>query len=159
MRKIGILILLAVLILIAATYKKPAPYANVVPAYTDGTILLAGRGISFELADDAASQFKGLSDRDSLEENQSMLFTFPNADFHSFWMKDMRFPIDIIWIKGAEVVDITENAANEPGVPDNNLKTYSPNKPADRVLELKSGWASRNGLKIGDLIEITQVVK
>ena len=74
-------------------------------------------------------------------------------------MKDMLMPLDMVWIKGDEVVDISADVQPEPGVPLENLKTYSPKQPADRILELKGGWASRNGLKIGDKLEITQHIQ
>jgi uncharacterized protein len=137
---------------VTADVDEPAPYS-------DGTINLAGRSISFELADTAREQEQGLSGREAIEENQGMLFLFPVPDFPSFWMRDMNFAIDIVWIKGDEVVGISADVPNEPGVPLNKLKTYSPKKPADRVLELKAGWAARNGLKVGDKIEIIRVVK
>jgi len=129
------------------------------PQYADGSIKLAGREISMELAQTPADQSRGLSSRDAIEENQGMLFPFEVPFFPVFWMKDMRFSIDMIWIKGDEVVDISADVAPEPGVADSQLRTYSPKVPADRVLEVKTGWASRNGLKIGDKVEITQVIQ
>lgn len=132
--------------------------ASEIKEYADGQINLAGRSVSFELAKTAAEKTKGLSGRASIEENQGMLFMFPTPDFLVFWMKDMNFPIDIVWIKGDEVVDVSASVPNEPGVPDTQLKTYLPKVPADRVLELKAGWAERNGLKIGDKVEIIQTV-
>ncbi|HYC79431.1 MAG TPA: DUF192 domain-containing protein [Candidatus Binatia bacterium] len=127
--------------------------------YSDGLINIAGRSISFEHADTPDKQIRGLSNRDTIEENQGMLFTFSVPSLPVFWMKDMRFPIDIVWLKGDEIVDITKNAMPEPGVSDDRLRTYSPKKPADQVLELKTGWADRNGLKIGDKIEVIRVIQ
>jgi uncharacterized protein len=136
------------------------PEAQPAPGqYSDGTIQLAGRSISYELAGDPARQQRGLSGRQSIEENQGMLFPFQAPDFLAFWMKDMNFAIDIVWLKGDEIVDISADIQPQPGVPDSELRTYSPKVPANGVLELKAGWASRNGLKIGDRIEITQVVR
>lgn len=159
MKKIGILALVLIAAVIALVYEKPEQVDDTHYTYSDGTIMIAGRSISFEMAVEGSDQNKGLSGRPGLEENQSMLFVFPRADFPVFWMKDMNFPIDIVWLKGAEVVDITQNAEPQPGVADKDLKTFAPSKPADKVLELKAGWASRNGLKIGDMVEVTQVIK
>ena len=145
--------------LVGAACNKQEEQVPASQQYSDGTISIAGREISMELAIDQEAQAKGLSGRPSIEENQGMLFQLNVPDFPSFWMKDMNFPIDIVWIKGNEVVDISAEVQNEPGVATQNLKTYAPKKPSDRVLELKAGWAARNGLKIGDKIEILRVVR
>lgn len=126
--------------------------------YSEGLVNIAGRTLSVDFAETNDEQTTGLSNRESLEDNQGMLFLFNVPDFPVFWMKDMNFPIDIIWIKGDEIVDISAGAQPEPGVPENNLKTYTPKKPADRVLEVQAGWASRNDLKIGDRIEIIRTI-
>ncbi len=152
-----ILILVAALALVGAACNKKEETS--VPNYTDGTINIAGKSISFEIAETTKDQEIGLSGRDSIEENQGMLFLFQVPEFETFWMKGMHFPIDIIWIKGDEIVDITADAQPEPGVQPDNLKTYTSKSPSDRVLELKSGWAARNGLKKGDKIEIIREVK
>jgi uncharacterized protein len=153
-----LIILVLAISLIGAACNRPQTPAPEGQGYSNGTIHLADRTISYELADTLPEKQKGLSGRSGLEENQGMLFAFPTPDFPSFWMKDMNFAIDIVWIRGDEVVDITADAQPQPGIPDFQLRTYSPKTPADRVLELKEGWASRNGLKIGDKIEILQLV-
>lgn len=139
--------------------KESKPQAQVPQPYSDGVVTLAGREISFDLAEGLDEQRRGLGGQLGIEENQGMLFMFPIPDFPVFWMKDMNFSIDIVWIKGDEVVDISANVQHEPGVPDDLLKTYVPKVPADRVLELKAGWAERNGLKPGDKVEITRILR
>lgn len=156
MRRI-IFLALAVALMGAACNRQETP--NVDPSYSDGTILIAGRSISYELAAGPIKKQKGLSGRASIEENQGMLFQFDIPDFPTFWMKDMNFTIDIIWLRGNEVIDISTEAQAEPGVPDPLLKTYKSASPSDRVLELKAGWAARNSLKIGDKVEILQLVQ
>jgi uncharacterized protein len=152
-------LLLAIALVGAACNRTTELTQNDVKPYGDGTIHLASRSISFEHADTPGEQSLGLSGRESIEENQGMLFTFAVPHFPTFWMKDMNFPIDMVWLKSNEVVDITKNAPNEPGVTDDKLKTYTSKKPADSVLELKAGWADRNGLKIGDKIEVLRVIQ
>ncbi len=127
--------------------------------YSDGSLKIADKEISIEIAETQDQQSQGLSGRESIEENQGMLFIFPLPDFPVFWMKDMNFPIDIVWIKGDAVIEITKNVQPQPGVPNEKLITYSPRKPADKVLELKAGWADRNGLKVGEKVEVTRIVQ
>jgi uncharacterized protein len=153
MRRVIFLVLAVALLGAACNRQVPVPTQS---QYSNGEIHLAGRSVSYELADDPIEQQKGLSGRNSIEENQGMLFLFPTPDFPAFWMKGMNFPIDIAWIRGNEIIDISTDIPIQPGVLDHELKTYSPRSPADWVLELKAGWASRNGLKIGDKVEIIQ---
>lgn len=105
-----------------------------------------------EVASTTISRARGLSGRDGLGENKGMFFIFDGLDSYGFWMKDMKFPIDIIWIKNDRVVGVTENAAPEPGVPLRNLKIYSPPEPVDRVLEVPAGTVKRRGIKVGDKV-------
>jgi uncharacterized protein len=155
-----VLPLVFALMLVGASCNKPEePVVLQSLHYADGFIKIAGREVSLELADQPDEQSLGLGGRDSIEENQGMLFPMPVPTLPVFWMKGMLMPIDIVWIKGDEVVDITAEAQPQPGVSDAKLKTYSPKKPADWVLELKAGWAARNGLKIGDKIELTEVIR
>jgi uncharacterized protein len=90
----------------------------------------------------------GLSGRTELCLDCSMLFVFPREDFWGFWMKDMNFNLDIIWVNGNKIVDIAENV-------DKNLKiTLYPEYKADKVLELNSGTVKSKGFKTGDIVEI-----
>jgi uncharacterized membrane protein (UPF0127 family) len=85
-----------------------------------------------------------------------MLFIFPNEEKHFFWMKDMLFPIDIIWINNAkEIVYIDENTSiPETNTPDYNLPLFSSPKPVSYVLEVNAGFSEKNNIKIGDKVEI-----
>ena len=61
-------------------------------------LVLGGKTFSVDVADTVYTQAKGLSNRQSLGYNEGMLFIFKDVDIHGFWMKDMLFPIDIIWM-------------------------------------------------------------
>lgn len=102
-----------------------------------------------EVADSDVSRQQGLSGRDDLPSNQGMLFIFDKPARYGFWMKGMKFPLDIIWLNKGEVIYIVENAP-----PDNNYKpmVYNPTAEADLVIELRAGEVSRLGLKIGDIL-------
>jgi len=111
--------------------------------------------ITAEIADTTYLRDRGLSYRDSLMENRGMLFVFRPANLPRFWMKDMRFPLDIIWIDDDRVVDIDENLPNPSAeTPLNQLPTYSPKSIVNYVLEVNAGYVAQNAIKIGDRVEI-----
>ena len=108
-----------------------------------------------EIADDPAERARGLGGRARLGRNAGMYFITPTVS-PRIWMKGMRFPLDLIWIAGERVVDITPRVPNEPpGTPDSALPLYSPSRPANNVLEVNAGWAQRNGVRPGDPVRIT----
>jgi uncharacterized protein len=85
---------------------------------------------------------KGLSVKDTLSENEAMLFVFSTAGEHSFWMKNMKFPIDIIWISEFhEVVHIEHSL--KPCIPDEPCPTYKPDRDSLYVLETVAGFAQK----------------
>ena len=101
---------------------------------------------------------RGLSDKDSLGVNEGMLFLFENPGIYGFWMKDMQFPIDIVWISGSEVVGFEENVEPEPGVSEDELAVYYPPEPVNKVLELKAGRARLLRLRAGDTVKIRPLI-
>jgi|GEM_PF-831717 uncharacterized membrane protein (UPF0127 family)/lipid II:glycine glycyltransferase (peptidoglycan interpeptide bridge formation enzyme) len=108
--------------------------------------------ISVETAKDTLSIMRGLSGRPSLSPNDGMLFIFPRPKRYRFWMPDMHFPIDIIWINDDKVVDITESASNKfnPLHP----KFYRPLCDANYVLEVNAGFSEEKGIKVGDVVDL-----
>lgn len=102
-----------------------------------------------EIADSAILQAKGLSGRESLPEKNGMLFIFSSPAKRGFWMPDMHFSLDMIWINGDKVVGITENVPPSGfGEPD----IYYPPENVDKVLEIPAGSAKKYALKIGDVL-------
>ena len=101
------------------------------------------------LAETSKEQAIGLAKYNHLEQNQGMLFLFSKSDFYSFWMKDMRFPIDIIFIQDNKVVDIFNKV---PVSPDENLPVYTTRTKANKVLEINAGLAKQYNLKIGTVV-------
>ena len=108
---------------------------------------------SAEVADTPELRELGLSYRDRLEENTGMVFIFDTPTATSFWMKDMNFPLDIIWIKDYKVIDISENVpAPLPDTPISSLPTYYPSDKINYVIEVNAGYAKKNGIKVGDTV-------
>lgn len=94
----------------------------------------------------------GLSKRKDLAKDQGMLFPFEKADYYSFWMKDMQFPIDILFISKDSIVTIFSNV--KPPEENQSPIIYKPTEPADKVLEVNAGFVEENKLKVGDKIII-----
>jgi len=115
------------------------------------TVLVVVGSASFttEIADTNEKRELGLGQRDSLGARQAMYFPFPAAEQWVFWMKDMRFPIDIIWMRDGVVVDVTKNA---PVPHDDIIDRFSPREPANGVLEVNAGVAEEVGIKLGDKV-------
>ncbi len=94
-----------------------------------------------------AERAQGLSGRSGLREDEGMLFLFEVPARHQFWMQDMTFPIDIIWIRQGEIVDMAMDVP--PPGPDGSLPVYTPREAADAVLEVRAGFAATHGLRAG----------
>jgi len=102
--------------------------------------------IEVELAQTPDEKIQGLSGRNSLSANTGMLFVYDQPDFYLFWMKDMQFPIDILWIdKNYKIIDITKNLQ-----PESFPQTFAPSAPVQYVLEVNAGFADINGVRIKD---------
>jgi uncharacterized membrane protein (UPF0127 family) len=98
-----------------------------------------GAVIAVRVADTAETRQKGLSGFQGLDNDQGMLFLFDQPGMYPFWMKDMHFAIDIIWLKKIQdqkfqIVHIEKNVA-----PETFPQTFVSNEPADAVLEMNSG--------------------
>lgn len=105
--------------------------------------------IPVEIADTGDLHAKGLSGRENLAENIGMLFLFDAPALHPFWMKDMNFPIDIIWFSEGRVVGIAARVYPEPGVTSQHQAIYMSKKEADMTLEVNAGFAEKYGVKEG----------
>jgi uncharacterized membrane protein (UPF0127 family) len=100
---------------------------------------------SLEVAKTKEAQVKGLSGRPCIGKNQAMLFEFRDSAQHCIWMKDMKFDIDVVWLDDEnEVIKTVPNmlASSYP-------KSYCPDTPTKRVLELPVGGIDNLGLQLG----------
>lgn len=124
---------------------------NLAQPLAHATLKVNGHILYVEIADSAASRSLGLSGRERLAENQGMFFVFPLPAIYPFWMKDMKFPIDIIWIRGNKVMSVSDNAVVPGGA---TLPIYSSSDLVDKVLEVDAGVAAKLGIKEGSTIEL-----
>lgn len=113
--------------------------------------------ITAEVCASISKRQKGLSGHTPLTDTTGMLFIFAQPQKEMFWMKDMTFPIDIIWISNNVVVDVTKNLP----IPTSTLAipTASPSTPASMVLEVSAGMIEKLGISVGDAVRIEKVSK
>jgi uncharacterized membrane protein (UPF0127 family) len=117
------------------------------------SVSIRGSEFSVELATTPEARALGLSGRPMLPDGTGLLFVFPRDSDWSFWMKDMRFPIDMIWISaGRRIVHIERNVP-----PESFPATFRPDAPARYVLEVNAGVAERFGWTVGDVVEFTGI--
>lgn len=116
------------------------------------TLSINSKIINIELAETSLEKAQGLSGRESLPENSGMLFTWKEKAKPGFWMIDMKFPIDIIWISDNKIVGIAKNALPEPGKSPLQLKHYYPPEPINYVLEVNGWFCDKNNIKVGDMV-------
>jgi hypothetical protein len=144
-----IIFFLAGFFLISHFSKKIKPKTS-----NDIYVQIGGQSIKVDLSITPAQQAQGLSGRLSLSQNEGMLFIFSKPDKYQFWMKDMNFPIDIIWITpDMKVAYIKKNA-----LPRLYPETYGPGEndaSAKYVLEVVAGFSDKNNLKEGDSVQFT----
>jgi uncharacterized protein len=111
--------------------------------------LHAGRlSYRLDLATTSQQQAQGLSGRPSMASNRGMLFIFAHEDQQCFWMKDMRFPLDIIWTNAAHKVVYLEYNLSPATYP----QTYCSSDPASYVIELNAGEIEHAGIYKGQLL-------
>jgi uncharacterized membrane protein (UPF0127 family) len=121
-----------------------------------GKVEIAGKIIKVEIADTAELQERGLSGRENLKNDEGMLFIFSKSSRNYFWMKEMNFPIDIVWLVPSEagidetfkVIYIKENV-----LPSSYPESFGPNVDSKYVLEVNSGFSEKNNLKVGEIVK------
>lgn len=105
--------------------------------------------LEIQIADTPELQSLGLSGRDGLLRTQGLLFIFKKEGYYPFWMKDMLFPIDMIWIDAnKKIVHIEHNVS-----PDTYPRSFASPQLATYVLETAAGIAKEKGIKVGDIVE------
>ena len=112
----------------------------------DKTVLINGTKLKAEVARTPAAQQAGLSGRPCIEADQAMLFIFDHLGQYAFWMKGMKFPIDIVWIGADHRVVGMEIYVKVSTYPD---RFVNKDHPAQYVLEMQDNRAKSLGVNIG----------
>lgn len=97
----------------------------------------------------------GLSKYNKIESNQGMIFQFGKDNYYPFWMKKMKFPIDIIYLNDGKIVTIYKNVPIPKDT--SNPSVYNSTKPADAVLEVSAGLSEKYNFKEGDKVSFSNI--
>jgi uncharacterized membrane protein (UPF0127 family) len=161
----GILLIVVALSLLAPTATLAQddvtlpPWRRELPAGRSTTSITVGETpLEVDLAIQPAEQTLGLGYRNGLEPGTGMLFVNDDAQPRTFWMKGMRFCLDIIWIADGHIVDAAENVCPDPeGTPDIDRARVNSGEPVTHVLEVPAGWMAEHGYGPGTPVDLSNV--
>lgn len=119
---------------------------------SNSKVIINGQEFQLEVATTAKQKEVGLSEKNSLAENQGMIFPFDKPDYYYFWMKNMKIPIDIIYVRDGKIVHVAKNQ-QPPENGNQNPPLIAPGEPADTVIEIKAGLAEKYNMKRGDEVK------
>jgi uncharacterized protein len=129
------------------------------PIRETARITVGDHALTVELSVSSAQQGLGLGYRNTLADGHGMLFVDEIARPRTFWMKGMRFCIDIIWIEGGQIIGAAEAVCPDPlGTGDGDRARYHSEQPVTFVLETRAGWLAEHGYGPGTPVEIPQSV-
>ena len=127
--------------------------------YLKAKVTVKGFELNADIPITSELMAKGLAVKNQLKENEAMLFVFEESAQHSFWKKDMKFPIDIIWSdSNGTVVHIEHNlqpcvSILKTGSSALNCPIYTPDKDSLYVLETVAGFSQKHNVKIGTNVD------
>lgn len=124
------------------------------------TMKVGDKNISVEIADSPVEHEKGLSDRDSLPKDAGMLFVVAKDTQPIFFMRKMKFPLDIIWINDGKIIGFSENLLPPPpDTPEDKLIQYKAPLPVDYVLEVNANLVKENNITTDTKIELPKKIQ
>lgn len=145
--------LLAVSALWMQSSHNPVPVPQKEASDTLKTLYIAGIPVRVGVVETPAARQRGLSGRPSLAPDEGLLFVFDSDGTWAFWMKDMRFSIDMVWIDSAgKVVFIKEHATPESYT--TSGESFRPDVPARYVLELPDGFCASHNVRVGSTVSL-----
>jgi uncharacterized membrane protein (UPF0127 family) len=115
---------------------------------TSNRINIDGVVLSIDLATTQTEQRQGLSGRDSMPPDHGMLFVFQSEDYWSFWMFEMKFPLDMIWFNSSRQAVFFEQ--NLPPCGPTSCQVFTPTVKAMYVLEVNAGFIAAHRISLGD---------
>lgn len=128
------------------------------PGRQEATITVGETELRVQLAIEPWQQTLGLGYRNGLEPGTGMLFLNETPSVQTYWMKGMRFCLDIVWIENGQVVGVAENACPDPaGTADVDRERYHSGEPVSAILEVPAGWMAEHGYGPGTSVDLSNV--
>ena len=112
-------------------------------------VKIGGVLVKVELAITSEEHEQGLSGRISMKDDEGMLFIFSEPQINYFWMKEMKFPIDIVWIDENSQIIFIEKSVQPESYPN----SFGPEQKSQYVLEIPAGFSEKNNLQVNDQVE------
>lgn len=110
---------------------------------------LADATFNLFIADTDIERSNGLSGIKNMDQNEGVAFIFEKTGQKVFWMKDMLFPLDFVYIHKDRVVEVKENV-----LPSSYPNTIVNQMPANIIIELNAGQVKQKNVKVGDVLEL-----
>ncbi len=111
--------------------------------------------VRIEIVDTPELREQGLSGRSEIGDQNGMLFVFNEPDYHSIWMKDMQFAIDVVWISP----DLTVVGVEKNVTPNTYPKSFRPPKPVLYILETDVHYTDTMGIRVGDKVRLPKTLE
>lgn len=161
-RWVVVLLLLALAaspLVIAAQDTAVPPWREPLPPPPPEAVITVGKEtLRVQVVRETPDITLGLGYRNGLEPGTGMLFVFDQEASRSFWMKGMRFCLDIVWITDGQIVGAAERVCPDPaGTPDEDRASYVSPEPVAFVLEVPAGWLDEHGLGEGTPVDLSTV--
>ena len=142
-------------VIAASAQSATPPWRFELPWETETSEMTVGdQHLTVEVADTSLLRTRGLSYRDGLAPGTGMLFVFGEPRPLSFWMYEMRFCLDIIWIENGEIVGAAESVCPAADRHSTDIPTYSSPSAVSYVLEVPAGWMDEHGFDVGTPVEL-----
>lgn len=146
-KKIIILIFLLSIIFFLAILR----FTKIQPKKSQSQLEVGKCKFNVDLATTEQQKEQGLSGREKMDKLTGMLFIFTTAQPYHFWMKDMNFPLDFVWIKGNKIIDLSYNIP--PPKNNQNIARVFPKESVDKVLEINNGLINECKIEIGNEVK------
>lgn len=149
------LIILIIFLIGGIIFFRFNPFSSTQTKNQNHTVSIDNHVFAVTIAQTDDEKHIGLSKRTSLPDNEGMLFPFQKPDYYQFWMKNMQFPLDIIYIHNNKIVTIVNDLPAPKGTANNNPPRFVPVEPAETVLEINAGLSKKYNFKVGDSVTIS----
>ncbi len=152
MKKVLILTVILIAIVIAGVISQKYFNSSLFEVFKTPKVIINNHTFTLYVAKNPKDKEIGLSKYKSIDKDRGMLFPFEKPDYYPFWMKEMKFPIDIIFILDNHIVTIYKNV-QPPTAKNESLPIFSPQAPTDKVLEINADLTQKYNFRQGDIVK------